>query len=793
MPTPCEDLVTKAELQELRDQLNAVIGEKEEGGSVSIFEAGKNPLVSATLIGGTFLGSTRFRAAEAITNLIAEPVTSTAPPLQSVPSKVNWFNVRGNGTKLPLPDLTKVSKVATEGAVATELAAKTAVTASAGVLLLSNLANIAASLGLNIATINVLDARIDAEAKGTQVAVDSVNAGMLRLYQKNQGDINAANAEIDGVRADLTTNQNKVSAVEADVRRNRFAIESVSEKLQEANFSIADLQQQTQSLRDELSNFKPEVTEAIVSLDNTVTIIETQLLEAAAIIAEQKVTITELETRIEALETVVADLGFTVGVLDARLHILQFEFDQLKQDLTEDKELANAKAKLTEARLIILEHRNSVKSGGGTSASVKQEVASTQNGLLELANRLTGTQTEPETIHDYDLDNNSQKFKQQFEDLLPNIESPKVQKQQIEELKTDISTDFKKELGLAIGTLLLPGLVTIQNQTTPQALSQGAQSGICNSLNGGGCPVSPGNLNPTQGLGAMMSKLLGGQDVLNAGLNATIITQNNGLRTIAQSTNDIVSHRDYGLKKVQSFASTAWKATHGDKILNAITTAVVIHNGVMLSRGLGNTLADVATITLQAMGVHDSDDKPFDVQSILSAKLTQLIDFAIGEEKHKALTDKIASYSRVYQSAANLADLTFSLFDSARNIAESSAVNTGKIGNALREAGAVYEDAYGEMSEKYSPQNKAMRKLSGLTENVQDFAEKADRIGEMSGGVIEIKESYAELQSERQVLEHEVKLALDLKKEEKDLAKKDVLAKTEVNNIDFDPAPSENS
>jgi hypothetical protein len=42
MPT-CDELATKAELQELRDQLNAVLGEKEGGGTATIFEKGLSP------------------------------------------------------------------------------------------------------------------------------------------------------------------------------------------------------------------------------------------------------------------------------------------------------------------------------------------------------------------------------------------------------------------------------------------------------------------------------------------------------------------------------------------------------------------------------------------------------------------------------------------------------------------------------------------------------------------------------------------------------------------------------
>ena len=72
------------------------------------------------------------------------------------------------------------------------------------------------------------------------------------------------------------------------------------------------------------------------------------------------------------------------------------------------------------------------------------------------------------------------------------------------------------------------------------------------------------------------------------------------------------------------------------------------------------------------------------------AKMTELLSSVIGATNYEALTKKIAAANRIYQSAANVLDLTRSLFDSARNVAELTAENTGKIGNALRESGAVY-------------------------------------------------------------------------------------------------------
>ncbi len=345
-----------------------------------------------------------------------------------------------------------------------------------------------------------------------------------------------------------------------------------------------------------------------------------------------------------------------------------------------------------------------------------------------------------------------------------------------------VKTDGKTETN-PLFPVLIPGLyktptITTKVNETPTPKPTPVPVDPCKK----GC----GGASPGTGVG-------GGGSGLNTGLSAAELALLTRIDRTTTSTLSNVAHADYGLARIQGFADIAWKATHADKILNAVTTAMVIHNGAMLSKGLAYTVGEAATTTLQAMNIQDSEGNPFNVNAVVGGKLRQLVERVVGAENYEAFTKKIASYSRTYQAAANLADITFSLFDSAREIAETTAENTGKIGNALRESGAVYEDAYSEMLEKVNPQNVAMRKLEGLSTGISNISDAVDSIESVSSNVIEIQETYSELQAQKQLVRDEAAEAIRLTKIDKDKAKEDVQAKTDLEDLDFEAAPPEDT
>ncbi|PSB05602.1 hypothetical protein C7B62_24855 [Pleurocapsa sp. CCALA 161] len=788
MPT-CDELATKAELQELRDQLNAVLGEKEDGSKVDLFAKGASNAVLQAGVGVTLLGMAKNVAPKAVTDIILEGA-ATGVTWQKLASMNTGIKAKfGNGTTGSLAGINAVANTAGNGAGVAQTAAKVGGTSGGSIMLLGNLVQIAGTLALNKATVDIMDARIEAEATGSRQALDQINNTMLRLYEKNNGEIAAASQDIENQNAVIANTQQQVYIAQSDISQLRSQNSDIYSKLEDANQTIYQLQVQNVEARQEIANLQNELTEAKVEFTKTLDSVETQLNSALEVIEILKADIESQDSRIATLEGKTYALEEKMLIYEIESRNMQYAFQDLREDLDaleqEDEEealLKEIKSKLASAKLIIEQHRAAKNRRSGSGAAAMGQAAAAQTGVLELTNKLSSpdlnTTPVPTTITREDLQNNPQTFRDRFEALLDRISPNAVTPEQIEDLQTGIRTGVATDLTAIFGSMIVPRLDNIADATSEPKIAKGVQTGICNSLNGGSCPPTPTNPNPTQGLQGM-------NDGLNAKLAGLDLLQGAAILGYVKNTNEAVRHAKYGLEAVQGFADKAWKATHADKILNGITTALVVHNAIMLSSNLGQTIGDATSSVLNAIGIKDSEDNPIDVNTVIRAKMTELISSVIGSENYAALTKKIAAANRIYQSAANVLDLTRSLFDSARNVAELTAENTGKIGNALREAGAVYEDAYDLMQEKVNPQNQAQRRLEGLANTLGDLAEGASAIAEVSEEVIETKENIIQLKAERKQLEDETKLFLDAEKVKKDEAKAESQAETELAKIDF--------
>ena len=162
----------------------------------------------------------------------------------------------------------------------------------------------------------------------------------------------------------------------------------------------------------------------------------------------------------------------------------------------------------------------------------------------------------------------------------------------------------------------------------------------------------------------------------------------------------------------------------------------------------------------------------------------------LGQENYAALTARIAKANRIYQSSVNTLHAINDLYDSARSVAELTAENTGKIGNALRESGAVYEDAYNEFTEKINPQSKAMRNLDKFRGVIEGISEPIETISQVSSEIIEIKENYQQLTEANNDWKEEVNTQIEKQKEEKLEVIQNSLVDADIRESDFEAGES---
>jgi chaperonin cofactor prefoldin len=149
---------------------------------------------------------------------------------------------------------------------------------------------------------------------------------------------------------------------------------------------------------------------------------------------------------------------------------------------------------------------------------------------------------------------------------------------------------------------------------------------------------------------------------------------------------------------------------HLDRVLNILIAATTIHNALMLSNDIGQTLLGAINNVLTLIGLKKEDGSAFDLGSVISGSIENLIKGAIGTENYTNLTTAWAKANRIYQATTNIFNSFQGLAYSILNANEMLGSMTGKIGNALRKSGAVLEKSY----EWFNPQPKYNRVTQGL-------------------------------------------------------------------------------
>ena len=776
----CEDLATKAELQELRDQLNAIIGETEDGGTTEVFQAGAPILNTATQLAGTAYVGTKLRSFEAVkdivfTNPVNEPIYR-----DFASGNAKWSAVKHSGARQPLPDLSKIGKVAGDNVKSVNLATKGAKIGGGGLGVLASLVNLGATLALNKLTVDILDNRIEAEARGARQQIDVVNSSMLRLYDKQQGDIDAVLAEIETNNEVIEQNRSELEVVRFDIANAQRTNDELVTEVNQANDSIRELRTTNQELVVEINASNIENQETFDNLTAQAQELETQLDKAVEIIAQQQADLNLQAAKIQRLEVRTTELEEQFRSLSLSYVLLREDYFQFKDIVESEFGIAFEDITSLENQIANLQ-KTSRSTTGGAGGAAAGAAAQGQTSILELTSKLTGTDVDTPEITRNDIFNNTTTFQDTFQNLLTQLDSgASMNSEQLEQFRNDINTDFSTLLTTGLGVSVIPALGLIQEQTTERKLVDATKSGICESLNGqGSCPATPGNPNPTQGLKGLKDALAGNLDRINAMLNTTILG-------FVQNTNSVVNSTTHGLAKIQSFAETAWKVTRADKVMQGVSLAMTVHNGMMLSNNLLSTVSEATNMTFSALGIRDETDTPIDIGAAIKDKITGILQSILGAEGYAALTARIAKANRIYQAGINILDTTYSLFDSARTVSELTAGNMGKIGNALREAGTVYEDAYNEMLERVNPQNAAMRRLDNF-EDVLDNAENVfSTINQVSSEVVEFQENVVQLREEKVALAEEIEFQITTQIEEKETAKAEAITTANIDETAFD-------
>ncbi len=782
----CEDLATKAELQELRDQLNTYLGAKEGGGNEEIFIAGSSTPASTILAGTTILGVGTALSQTAIQDIILEGTVSQAIEKDLASGAAQWTKVKGSGAKAPLPDLSKMGKVTGQTATVTAPAAAAPAAAASATTLLASLALIASAVGIFAATDRVLGQRIDTNEKAIQ-DWNKDYTSLINLISDNQNDIDVARQKLADNETAFVNQKNTNQDLLNQIADSNINIDNLETQLQAQQSLSQELTDTITQLQTTIAEIQHDNAELATSYQVTADKLTTQITSANEMIVNLQGNLTNMRLHVQILEQRVQSQDERITQLEVESTYWRSELLQLKQDFEENVELTDARITLLEAKVILAENKVRATGTGGSPAAVTTAVADTQTKVLDLTSSLTEANPETPTITDAHVLNGDSTFSDTFADLITQITTGgEVNQEQLDQLRTDLSSDFNAILLTGLTQNVTPDLTTIKEQTTQNALATGTEQGICNSLNNPtACPVTPENPNPTQGLKGMKDFLDAKAQQIANGLGLANLGANSTILGIVKDTNNVINNAQTGLKKTSEFVQTAWKATHADKVLTAINTGLLVHNAIMLSNNVAQTIGDTASVILDAVGIKDETDSPIDVNEFIRSKMNAFFTSILGAENYATVKERLAKANRIYQATANVANIIRDLTESARSITEMAASNTGKIGNALLEAGVVFDNAYDEMIEDVKPQSGWQRRFEQFREGLDVVEDGVSTVGNIASETVNVKEQFTELKEAKDNWQTEVNTTVNELKQERATNKDNSLVGTDINSIDF--------
>lgn len=279
---------------------------------------------------------------------------------------------------------------------------------------------------------------------------------------------------------------------------------------------------------------------------------------------------------------------------------------------------------------------------------------------------------------------------------------------------------------------LTPMLQQLLRNTSPATMQPLVANAVCQTTQPGGCSASLANdtanrINQNT------------NNALERILNNTSNLANLGLLPIIN--NKLGAQVPGGLS---GFLGRLSKSLGIDRALNLIGIAANLHNAMMLSANLKVTLLEMLSSVGNATGLlQTSENENVDLNAVFNKGIETFLISILGVESYAGLKVGLRKYNAIYQSAANSLNAVSSMFNSLGNVVEQGAEYTGKVGNALKGAGMVAENAYQWMSEKFDAKSSKFIKFQST---VGDVTQVLETINEIAESVVEGQQAATEFQ-----------------------------------------------
>lgn len=416
--------------------------------------------------------------------------------------------------------------------------------------------------------------------------------------------------------------------------------------------------------------------------------IEQQLIQARSTISSltPQSTSQSISEQIQQEERRLSDLRTNINT--ATPETISQRLQQAEQELqTEERRLTNLEP-------------------SATTALQRNQISQIRQRIIQLRNRINNPSSQPET-------------------------PSQTQTQTIPELDRIRDQLTNVGIGIALLTPLVNPINNIATNTTPEALKNAARKGTCESFDPGGCnaDIRQNSQNAANGTNELLDRL--------TAINQTLIPLIWG--TTQTINNKLGAQMPGGVAGVLGRLSSSLGI---DRVFNLINFLANLHNASMLSASLKVTLLEMLSSVGNATGLlQTSEGENVDLNNVFNQGIETFITKLIGVDAWASMKLSWRKYSSIYRAATNSLNAVSSMFNSIGEVLETTAEHTGKIGNAIRAAGLVRENAYNFMAEKL---NVKTSRFMTFQAKVGGVAQVLETVNEIAENIVEGQEQYTE-------------------------------------------------
>lgn len=653
-------------------------------------------------------------------------------------------------------------------------------------------------LGNDMSKILTIISGLKSRLDGVQARIKNIDSTLKDTLDKTRAEIGGASKNATDARqkandalyevragrakleAQITDARQKANDALYETRQGRAKLESqIAEAKKQSNDALYETRQGRSKLENQITSLQNEFKR----LNNAANTefqkqIQTTIANISKGLAEAKQQATNAQNKADKFEMKVTVVEKAVTTVQATVAAVQKQSEQWGVQVTTFlPKLAEITSGLTIWRAQVVEPQLAqvTQSQFSTSARVDNlERIVTSNGQQQLQTiknidntfegrarewndqinqqrqelnkikTITIEETTTKNINKQELDKLKQdldKTKQDLNNLKPELNKLQTKINEQEKMNQQ-GLDKLNQITPLVG--LIPGLanntankVREFTPTIPQ-IEQAAATGTCRTTQPGGCSrkmMDDAVNNINSNTNNKSKDLL---DKFNAGANTAQLAL---LQGIDNKLGPLLPDGGISafLQKFFDRFNEVAKWLHLDRLLNILVFAATVHNAFMLSNNIGQTLMGAINNVLQLIGLKDAKGGNIDIGQIINSTVEGIVKGIVGEQNYQTISTAWAKANRIYQATTNVLNGFQNVSNTILSGLELIGGYTGKIGNALKKAGEVLDNAYGWMN----PQPKFNR----ITQTLENLQQGASTIQQVTQVPLDVINAVTELQT----------------------------------------------